>query len=119
MTTFPRLKTNAIMQYPAARDFRFTNTVLRFLDGSQQCYRESAAALRRWVVRLDLLDETELGSLQSFFAQEQGRSGSFSFTDPWEETEYPDCSLDQDSLELELLGEMRARTVLIVRQNRS
>src|SRR5437016_4063790 len=119
MANFPHLKTNAVLQYPATRDFRFANTVLSFVDGSQQCYRESRDALRRWLVRLDLLDEAELANLQAFFVTEQGRTGSFSFTDPWDEAIYADCSLDQDSFEFELLGEMRARTVLVVRQNRS
>src|SRR5689334_2846226 len=116
MANFPRLKTNAVMQYPATREFRFANAVLRFVDGEQQCYRESRDALRRWLVRLDLLDEAELTRLQVFFAAEQGRSGSFSFTDPWDDEEYVDCSLDQDSFEFELMGEMRARTLLVVRQ---
>jgi hypothetical protein len=107
------------MQYPAVRNFYFANTVLRFLDGGEQCYRESSDALRRWVIRLDLLDEAEVANLQMFFAAEQGRAGSFCFTDPWDEEEYPDCSLDQDSFEFELLDELRARTVLVVRQNRS
>jgi hypothetical protein len=116
---FPRLKTNAVMQYPASRAFRFNNTMLRFLDGTQQCYREGKDALRSWPIRLDLLDETELASLQTFFLMNQGRFGSFSFVDPWDDAEYPDCSLDQDSFEFVLLGEMRAQTVLVVKQNRS
>ena len=119
MANFPRLKTNSVMQYPATRDFRFANAVLRFVDGGEQCYRESRDALRRWMVRLDLLDEAELANLQSFFVAEQGRFGSFSFTDPWDGTEFADCSLDQDRFEFELSGEMRAQTVLMVRQNRS
>lgn len=119
MANFPRLKTNAVMQYPAARDFRYANAVLRFVDGGQQCYREWKDALRRWHIRLDLLDEGEVASLQAFFLSKQGRFGSFSFVDPWDETEYPDCSLEQDGFEFELLGEMRAKTMLVVKQNRS
>jgi len=119
MANFPRLKTNAVMQYPAAREFRYDSTVLCFVDGRQQCYRGAKDALRRWPIRLDLLDESELASLQAFFVTNQGRFGSFSFVDPWDETEYPDCSLDQDSFEFQLMGEMRARTVLVVKENRS
>lgn len=118
MPDFPRLKTNAVMQYPATRDLRFANTGLCFVDGSEQHYRESRDAMRRWLVRLDLLDEIEVAKLQAFFVAERGRSGSFSFTDPWDDQPYDDCSLDQDSFEFELLGEMRAHTILIVRQNR-
>jgi hypothetical protein len=119
MAAFPHLKTNAVMQYPATRGFAFSNAVLRFIDGSQQCYRESKDALRRWQIRLDLLDESELAALQAFFAANQGRYASFSFTDPWDNTEYPDCSFDQDAFDFILAGEMRARTALVVKQNRS
>ena len=119
MATFPRLKTNAVMQYPATREIRFGNAVLRFVDGSQQCYRESQDGLRRWRIRLELLDEAEIAGLQAFFAANEGRYGSFSFVDPWDDTDYPDCSLDQDSFEFQLQGEMRASTLLVVKQNRS
>ena len=118
-TTFPLLRTGAVMQYPATRAFSYSNAVLRFVDGSQQCYRESKDDLRRWLIRLDLLDEAEVASLQAFFVTNQGRFASFSFTDPWDNTAYPDCSLDQDIFEFTLAGEMRAKTSLIVRQNRS
>ena len=100
-------------------DIEYANAVLRFVDGSQQCYRESLDALRRWHIRLDLLDEWEIACLQAFFAVNEGRYGSFSFVDPWDDTEYPNCSLDQDSFEFKLLGEMRASTMLVVKQNRS
>lgn len=119
MADFPHLKTDAVMQYPATRVFSYANAVLRFLDGSGQCYRESKDALRRWQIRLDLLDEAELAALQSFFVANQGRYAGFTFTDPWDNTVYPDCSFDQDAFDLLLAGEMRARTTLIVKQNRS
>lgn len=116
---FPRLKTNAVMQYPATRDIEYDNAVLRFVDGSQQCYREALDAMRRWHIRLDLLDEWEIYRLQAFFTANEGRYGTFTFVDPWDATEYPDCSLDQDSFEFRLEGEMRASTMLVVKQNRS
>jgi hypothetical protein len=117
--TFPRLKTGAVMQYPAGKGLRFATEVVRFVDGSEQRYRDFGAAVRRWVVRLDLLDEAEVTAIEEFFAANQGAFGSFSFTDPWDGTEYPDCSLDQDGLEVVLAGEMRAAAALIVVENRS
>ena len=119
MAEFPRLKTDAVMQYPATRDIEFSNSVLRFVDGSQQGYRETLNALRRWHVRLDLLDELEIFGLQVFFAANEGRFANFRFVDPWDGTEYPDCSLDHDSFEFKLHGEMRASAWLVVKQNRS
>lgn len=116
---FPRLKTNAVMQYPATRDLEYANALLTFVDASQQCYREAADSLRRWHIRLDLLDEWEISALQFFFGLNEGGFGTFTFVDPWDGTEYPDCSLDQDSFEFQLQSEMRASTMLIVKQNRT
>lgn len=119
MATFPRLKTDAVMQYPAGRGFQYGNSVLRFLDGAEQRYRESSAPLRAWRIRLDLLDEAELAALEAFFVTSQGRFGSFAFLDPWDDVTYPDCSLDQDDFTFDLVDEMRAQATLVVRQNRT
>lgn len=119
MSSFPQLKTAAIMQYPATRSFERRNQVMRFLDGSEQRYRGFGLPLRRWTIRLELLDESELAALESFFLANQGAYGSFSFTDPWDGVEYPNCSLEQDIFEFELTGEMRGATSLVVVENRS
>jgi phage-related protein len=119
MPTFPRLKSDAVMQYPATRRQRFASQVVRFVDGSEQRYRDLGAPLKIWEIRLDLLDEAELTALEDFFLANQGAFGSFAFTDPWDGTEHADCSLDQDAFALALSGEMRGATGLVVRENRS
>src|SRR4051812_27739574 len=118
MRTFPTLKTGAVAQYPAAREFEFTNQVLRFVDGSEQRFRLSGTVLHRWEIRLDSLDETELASVEEFFYQQQGVFASFSFQDPWDGTEYPDCSIEADTVTLESLAELRGRTFITIRENR-
>jgi hypothetical protein len=40
MATFPKLKTNAVAQYPASKTARYQNQALRFLDGTEQRYRD-------------------------------------------------------------------------------
>jgi phage-related protein len=117
MATFPKLKTGAVLQYPAARGLRFASQVLRFVDGTEQRFRTAAAALRRWEIRLDFLDESEIAEIEQFFLENQGAFGSFSFTDPWDGTEYPNCSLESGELHLLALAEMRGRTALVVREN--
>jgi hypothetical protein len=119
MATFPKLKTESVMQYPAGKGLRFASQVVRFLDGSEQRYRDRAGALRRWVIRLDLLDEGELAALEEFFLANQGAFGSFAFTDPWDGVEYADCSLEEDAFEFSLTGEMRGRATVTVVENRS
>ena len=119
MATFPKLKTGAVMQYPATRTLRFTQDAVRFLDGTEQRFRGSASALRSWAIRLDLVDEGELAAIEGFFLETQGAFASFSFVDPWDGVEYEDCSLDADAFEFHLSGEQRGKTSLIVKQNRS
>ena len=59
MPTFPQLKTSAVAQYPATRACQFQNQALRFVDGAEQRYRDSAGPIHRWEIRLDALDERQ------------------------------------------------------------
>src|SRR6266446_6842804 len=115
MAMFPGLKTGAVAQYPADRERRFSTDVVRFVDGSEQRFAGFGAALRRWVIRLELLDESELTALAEFF---QGRAGTFSFTDPWDGVVYPNCSFEADEIAVEFGGVARGKTTVVVRENR-
>jgi hypothetical protein len=119
MATFPILKTGSVMQYPATSTIRYSNQLIQFVDGAEQRYRDFPAPLHEWVIRLDLLDEAELKSLEKFFIDQGGQFGSFEFTDPNDDVTYPDCSLMIDDLDLALDGERRGRTTVVVRENRS
>jgi hypothetical protein len=112
------LKTGAIMQYPAAHSISYASRVVSFLDGTDQRYREYGLPLRKWVIQLSLLGDDELSLLEHFFASQEGRSGSFTFTDPWTQTEYSDCSIDESSLELRFVEDNRGEGRLIVAENR-
>jgi len=118
MATFPQLKTSAVAQYPATKALRFQNQTLRFLDGSEQRYRDSAGPLHQWVISLNELDENEMAAFEQFFQDNQGRLGSFAFTDPWDGTQYANCSLASDEMDLNSLGEMSGKTSLTVIENR-
>lgn len=119
MGLFPTLRTGAVTQYPAERSVEFATQVLWFVGGAEQRFPERAGPLRRWVVRLDLLDEAELNALAEFFRLQGGRAVEFAFTDPWDGTVHAACSVDADELVMELVDEGRCRTSLIVRENRS
>ncbi len=83
--TSRRLKTGAVAQYPADRTPQFSTQVFRFLDGSEQRFPGlSGAVLQQWSIRLDLLDEARVETCENFFLSEEGRAGSFTFTDPWD-----------------------------------
>ena len=116
MGAFPSLKTGVVAQYPADRQQNFSTQVLRFLDGSEQRFPSFGGTLRRWVIRLDLLDESELTGLQDFFVSEGGRAGVFSFTDPFDSTVYASCSFDADELDLTFGGFAEGKTTVSIRQ---
>jgi hypothetical protein len=118
MANFPTLTTGAVAQYPSDRTRQFSTQVFRFLDGNEQRFQGYGSALRQWSIRLDLLDEAELTNLQSFFLSEAGRSGNFSFTDPFDGTVYSNCSFGSDTLALRFEGPQKGVTQLVVRQNR-
>ncbi|HLI86339.1 MAG TPA: DUF2460 domain-containing protein [Bryobacteraceae bacterium] len=118
MATFPKLKTGAVAQYPVSRSFRFQNQIYRFLDGTDQRYRDSAGPLHSWEIRLDQLDETEIAAVEGFFLANQGSYTTFAFTDPWSGQVYQNCSLASDEMNITSLAEMQGRTSLVVIENR-
>src|SRR5260370_32635109 len=105
MAMFPQLKTGAVAQYPTVRRAEFRNQAVRFVDGTEQRYRDTAAPRQSWQVSLSGLDETELAALEEFFLANQGSFGSFAFTDPWDGHVYDDCSLASDDLSATALAD--------------
>jgi len=118
MATFPRLKTDAVAQYPARRTLEFRNEAVRFVDGSAQRYRDSARPLRRWEITLQGLDEGELAALDEFFSLMQGRNGAFAFTDPWDGQVYENCSFADGTLALNASGEAQGAASTTIVENR-
>jgi hypothetical protein len=119
MSTFPTLKTGAVTQYPAPRGLQFSTTALEFVDGSEQRFCNYQAVLHNWVIRLSLLDQSELQTLQEFFRGIVGPAGDFAFRDPLDGTNYPSCSLASDSMAAVLGGEWNGETSLTVLENGS
>jgi len=113
--TFPTLSTGAIAQYPLRRELHLGAEALRFLDGSAQSYRNQAAARRRWVIDLALLNETEVGALREFFEEQKGAWGTFRFTDPWTGATFNSCSFDDDVFPERQEGEGRNAARLVIR----
>ena len=119
MITFPTLKSGAVAQYPANRSVARTTWIGRFVDGSEQRFRNEPGALHRWVVKLSLLTEAEVVAIREFDDQVSGRFEVFTFTDPWDGAVYSSCSLETDVTSIEWFGENNARTTLVIRENRS
>ena len=118
MPDFPQLRTGVVIQYPARRQYSFATRVLTFVDGTEQRFRISPAVLRSWVIRLNLLTEDELSNLREFFRSQAGEAQTFSFTDPWDDVEYENCTFEGDAFEAILRGEGQGDVNLIVRESR-
>lgn len=119
MALFPRLKTGAVAQFPSQKKYEYSTEVLRFLDGTEQRFRRYPAAIERWEIALDLLDEVELRAVEAFHSAQAGCFGTFEFFDPWDEVEYSDCSFENDRLEMSAEDHRRGRTKLVIRRNRA
>ena len=66
---------------------------------------------------MSLLDETEIQTLEAFFALQKGAAGTFEFEDPDSGVVYANCRFEQDQVEFEASelfehkGRLRIRTV--------
>jgi hypothetical protein len=118
MAKFPVLKTGAVTQYPSGRWATYSTSVMKFVDGREQRFRELSGPVRTWVIRMHQLSSEEIGAIESFFEDRQGEFGSFQFTDPWDGTNYSDCSFDQDELWMDALQESIYQGYLVIRNNK-
>jgi len=119
VATFPILKTGAVAQYGSSRTREFSTRVFRFVDGREQRFQDYGAPLRRWTIRLSLLDEAELSALESFFVAQGGQAQSFAFPDPWDGIVYANCSFDSDQLATQYGGQAAGMASVTVKENRS
>lgn len=117
MADFPTLKTGAVAQDGSSTAVSFATHVLRFADGTEQRFRQRKSGRRRWQIRLELLTDEEMSALATFLDARQGRHGVFSFFDPWDETEYLNCSLESDVQGTDLREHARAAITIAIRQN--
>jgi hypothetical protein len=116
--SFPRLKRGALAQYPIAQELMRPVETVRFLDMGRQAYLDGRDSLRRWRLRLNLLDESELAAVIEFFVAMRGSLGRFEFEDPATGEVVANCRFDDDELTLSLSGEFNGQTVLTVRDSR-
>ncbi len=115
MAVFPKLKTGAAAQYPLSVASAFKTRVAKFLDLSEQRFRDRPGEVRRWVVDLRLLTHMELDEVERFFDEQRGGFGAFDFEDPTTGSVVPMCRFDQDALPVDERGDFdgAARMVIV------
>jgi hypothetical protein len=114
MATFPILKTGALAQYPLARGVRYSTQAVQFMDGSRQRFRLYGNGLRRWTVRLDQLDETELGAVIAFVEQQVG--ANFTFTDPATGDNVANCAISGEQFTAGMTREINGQATLLIEE---
>jgi hypothetical protein len=117
VASFPALKTGAVGQLGSDRGRKFSSAVYRFVDGKEQRFPLFGAPLKKWVIRMELLDEGELEAVEGFFLSQAGRAGSFEFTDPWDGSVHADCSFDSDVVEAVYRGAGDGAVTVVVKEN--
>lgn len=118
MAHFPNLSTGSTTQYPFRSRMTFRTNVQRFVDGTDQRYRELRAPILRWVIELSKLTTGEAAAVEEFFRSQKGRGDTFSFTDPQDGTEYSDCVFDSDTLDMRWQSETDITGTLVIRNTR-
>ena len=119
MASFPKLSTGALAQYGSSYTLAFQTRVIRYVDGSEQRYADRGTPVRRWTIALRQLTPGELAAVQEFFREQRGREGTFSFTDPWTDSEHTTCCFDADVLETQANDELNASATLVIREVKS
>jgi hypothetical protein len=114
MASFPTLKTGAPAQYPLNRGVRYSTQAVRFMDGSRQRFRIYGPGLRKWTLKLDQLDEEELGAVIAFV--EQQGSAPFAFTDPTTGTVASTCVISGSQFNATLTRELDGQTTVVIEE---
>jgi len=114
MATFPILKTGAPAQYPLDRGVRYATQAVRFMDGSRQRFRLYGTGLRKWTLKLDQLDEEELGAVIAFVEQQAG--APFAFTDPTTGTVASTCVISGSQFDATMTQEMNGQTTVVIEE---
>ena len=115
MAEFPKLSTGSLAQFPATRTKAFRTEIIRYVDGSDQRIALAGKPVVRWSVPLRRLNAAEAAAVRTFFLQQRGQAGTFSFTDPWTGALHPQCCFENDALSIQAAAEGDLRTVLVIR----
>lgn len=113
MLRFPSLKTGVIAQHPLAGGLDRPVRIFTFLDGKEQRFPVRRGS-RRWVVRLDQLDEREAAAVEAFVRTHLLTLEPFEFIDPATGEAHSPCRLAGDVHEIRAGGPGRVATALVI-----
>lgn len=108
--TFPTLNNGVMSQLPFTEASIVFNTTADMPTGERWSWAWYQAGLtgfptrplKRWVLNNPALSDSDLLVLEHYFNYCQGRYKHFSFTSPEDNTTYPNCRFDTDSLQINI-----------------
>jgi hypothetical protein len=115
MQRFPKLSSGAVAQYPCERIWVRPASRIPFVDGSSKRFALKKPK-RRWVVRLEELNEGELAVVSEFHRQHLGEALGFEFEDPWTGDVVAGCHFMRAGLRLRLDGMERGSADLEIEE---
>ena len=95
---FPILSSGAVAQYGSPTGSVWPAQVVRFLDGGDQRFLAASRPLRRWLIDLRLLNESEIAAVEAFFTSMGGEFSTFTFPDPIGGVGVPNCRIGAPEL---------------------
>ncbi len=113
MLEFPNLKTGVNGQHPLTCEILAEARVFRFLGGREQRF-PARRPLRRWTIRLDLLDEEEAWAVEEFARKHFETAEPFLFRDPLTGTEHWPCYLAGRQFSSAAEGPLKRKATLVV-----
>ena len=115
---FPILSSGAVAQYGSPLGLVSPAQIVRFVDGSDQRFLTCGRVLRRWLINLRLLNESEIAGLESFFGAMGGEYSTFTFPDPVAGVSVPNCRIGSPDLLTEYQDvDVAATSILVVETN--
>ncbi len=73
-------------------------------------------ALKKWRIAYPVMPDADAATLETFVLGQQGRLGSFDFTDPVDSTTYHHVRIDQDDIEFKYIAFGQQSTSISLRQ---
>ena len=120
MSTFPTLKTGAVMQYPAQRGVAVLDNGFAIRGRVRTAFPQLPGAASPVGGPAELAGSKRTAGIPGILPRHSWTEPeNFAFTDPWDGTNYPSCSLASDSITAVLAGEWNGETSLTVMENGS
>ena len=114
MSVFPKLKTGVVAQYPALREGEFSTAVSRFVDSSEQRFRDGRGLRRRWVIPLSQLTRVSCSGWPYFSRNNRAKPGALILRIPGPAERVAGCRFEEDQLEALAHGEFDGRTEVTI-----